>query len=143
MDMDRPSITRSGDNNMISYKDTSFSVGNASVVFFKTKLDPNSPTSCVGLSNPIDAERDFWISFITNPSQEAGSPYHIYNTVYLNLEHDNADGINYLFEDTGLKYMWVHKVLFLWLDTLGLSRITSDVSRVESCVESGVESCVE
>ena len=121
MDIDRPSITRSGDENVITYKDTSFSVGNATVVFYKTKSDPNSPTSCVGVSNP---------SFMTNPSQEGGSPYHMYTTVYLNLQHDHAEGIDYLFEDTGFKYMWIHKVLFLWLDTLGLSRITSDVSSV-------------
>ena len=74
---DRPSITRSGGENMITYKDTSFSVGNATVVFYKRKSDPNSPTSIVSLSKPRDAERDFWISFMSNPNQEGESPYHM------------------------------------------------------------------
>ena len=132
--VDRPSITRSGDENVITYNDTSFSVGNATVVFYKTKSDPNSPTSCVMVSNPRYAEREFWLSFMTNPSQEGGSPYHMYTTVYLNLQHDNAEGIDYMFEDTGFKCtcIWIHNVLFLWLDTSGFSCITSDVSSAES-----------
>ena len=55
---------------------------------YKIDSDPNSPTSLVGVSNPRYAEREFWLSFITNPSKEGGSPYDIYTTVYLNLQHE-------------------------------------------------------
>ena len=130
----RPSCEQGDFDNRVTYGTTTFSIGKATVVFYKTKLDMSSQTHATGINGPNEAELTFWLRFMGDKSQEPGSPFHMYNTVYLNLHHGNPEGIDFLFEDTGFSYKWIDNVLFLWLDALGLTSISASLDPEQQLV---------
>ena len=133
-DIERPYFSCSGDENVVTYKTKPFSVEKATVIFYTS--DPNRGIHCLVSENANFTERDFWVSYMSNQSQAPGSPKHMYTTVYLNLYHDHAEGIDFLFEgDTGFKYKYIDNVLFMWLDTFGLSMILPNVSKKQYAIE--------